>query len=52
MGAITPISVETDMAMVVPKVVGTLASTAGVDVCVICACENDCNDCDDIEASI
>jgi len=32
------------------KAVGTLASTAGVDVCVICACEEDCNDCDGIEA--
>jgi hypothetical protein len=43
-GAVTPISVETGMVMVVPKVVGTFASTAGVDVCVFCACEEDYND--------
>jgi len=40
------------MAMVAPKVVGTLASTAGVDVCVIYACEEDFNYCDNIEAPV
>jgi hypothetical protein len=43
-GAVTPISVEIDMAMVAPKVVGTLASIAWVNVYVICACEEDYND--------
>ena len=49
MGAVTPMSVETGMAMVAPQAVGTLAPTIGVDVCVIFAFEEDCNDCDDIE---
>jgi hypothetical protein len=49
-GVVTPISVETGMTA--PKAVCTLASTAGVDVCVICACEEDYNDCDDIEAQV
>jgi len=43
-GAVTPISVEIGMATVTPKAVGTIASTAGVDVGVICACEEDFND--------
>jgi hypothetical protein len=51
-GVVTPMFVETDMTMVAPKVVGTLAPTAGVNVCVIYACEEDCNDCDDIEALV
>ena len=37
-GAVTPISVETGMAMVAPNAVGTLASNVGVDICIICAC--------------
>jgi len=40
------------MAMVAPKVVGTLAPTAGLDVCAIYACEEDCNDRDDIDAPV
>jgi len=50
--AATPISIKTGMAMVAPKAVGTLASTAGANVCVICVREENCNDCDDIEASV
>jgi hypothetical protein len=45
-GVVTPISVETGMAMVAPKAVGKLAPTAWVDVCVICAYKEDCNDID------
>lgn len=52
MGAVTPISVETGMAMVAPKATGTLASTVGPNVRVICACEEDYNDYDDIEAPV
>ena len=52
MGAVTPISVKTGMAMVAPTTVRTVASTAGADVRVIFACEEDCNDCDNIEAPI
>jgi len=51
-GSVTLISVKTGMAMVAPKANGTLAPTAGVDVCVLCGCEEDCNDCDDIEAPV
>jgi hypothetical protein len=46
-GAITPISVETGIAMVAPMAVGTLAPTVGADACVDYACEEDCDDCDD-----
>jgi len=51
-GAVTQISVETGMAVVAPKAVGTLKSIAGMDVCVVCACEEVFNDCDDIEAPV
>jgi len=40
------------MAMVAPTAVDTLAPTAGADACVNCACEEDCDDCDEIEAPI
>jgi len=40
------------MVMVSSKAVGTLAPTAGVDVCVFCACEEACNDYDDIEEPV
>jgi hypothetical protein len=50
--AVTPISVETGIAMVTPKAVDTLAPTAGADARVNCACDEDCDDCDDIEATI
>jgi len=50
--AVTPIFVETGMAMVAPTAVDTLAPTEGMDARVNCGCEEDCNDCDDIEASI
>jgi len=51
-GAVTPIYVETGVAMVAPKAVGTCTSIVRMDVCVICACEEDCNDCDDIKAPV
>jgi len=44
--------VETGMSMIAPKAVGTLTSIAGADVRVICAYEEYCDDCDDIEATI
>ena len=50
--AVTPISVETDMAMVSPMVVDTVAPTKGADTHVNCACDEVCDDCDDIEAPI
>jgi len=37
--AVTPISVETDMAMVSPMVVDTVAPTKGADTHVNCACD-------------
>jgi hypothetical protein len=48
-GAITPISVETGIAINAPMAVDTLAPTVGADACVDCACEEDCDDCDDAE---
>jgi len=51
-GEVTPIFVETGMVVVAPKAVGTITSIKGMDVCVFCACEDDCNDCDDIEAPV
>jgi len=50
--AVTPISVETSMAMVAPKVVDTLAPTAGAYTHVNYACQEDCDDCHDIEAHV
>jgi len=52
MEAVTPISVETGIAMVAPTTIDTLAPTVGTDVCVNCACEEDCDDCDDVEATL
>jgi len=37
-GAVTPISVETGMAMVSLMTIDTLAPTVGADACVDCAC--------------
>jgi hypothetical protein len=51
-GAVTPISIETGIAMVAPTTVDTLAPTVGANASVDCACEEDCNDCDDIEAPL
>jgi len=50
--AITPISVETSMAMIAPTAVDTLEPTEWADACVYCACEEDCDDYDDIEVSV
>jgi hypothetical protein len=51
--AVTLISVETGMAMVSSTVVvGTLAPTKGADARLDCPCEDDCDDCDNIEAPI
>ena len=52
MGTVTSISVKTGMAMVVPTALDTLARTAWADVHVIWACEEDCDDSDDIEATV
>ena len=52
MGAVTPIFVKIGMAMVATTVVDTLVPNAGEDAHVICACEEDCDDCDDIVAPI
>jgi len=49
---VTPISFETILAVAVSTVVDTLAPTEGANVCVTCACEDDCNDCDDAEAPL
>jgi len=38
-GAVTPISVETDIAMVSSMAVDTFAPSVGEDACVDCACE-------------
>jgi len=38
--------------MVVPTAIGTLAPTARADARVICAYDEDCDDCDDIEAPV
>ena len=44
MEAVTPISVETGMAMAAPTAVDTLAPTVGADSCVNYDCEEDCDD--------
>jgi len=51
-GEVTPISVETGFAMVAPITVDTLAPTVGAYACVDCACEEDCDDCDDAKVSL
>ena len=50
--AVIPVSIVTGMAMVAPTVVDTLAPTEGANTGVDCACEEDCDDCDDIEAPV
>jgi len=51
-GVVTPISIETGIAMVAPMVVDTLAPTVGADACVDYACEEDCDDCEDAEVPL
>ena len=43
-GAVTPIFVETGIAMVAPMAAHTLAPTVGADAYIDCSCENDCDD--------
>jgi len=45
-------SVEIGIAMAAPTAVDTLAPTVWEDACVNCACEEDCDDCDDVEAPL
>jgi len=40
------------IAMVTHMAVDTLAPTVGVDACVDCSCEDDCDDCDDAEVPL
>jgi len=51
-GAVTTISVETGMFLVAPTTVYTLTPTIVADARVICAFEEDYDDCDDIETPI
>jgi len=50
--AVTTISVETVMFLVAPTTVDTQTPTTGADAHVICAFEEDYDDCDDIETPI
>jgi len=43
-GAITPVFVETGIAMVAPTAVDTFKSPKGVVACRDCACENSCEE--------
>ena len=43
-GAITPVSVETGIAMVAPTAVDTFKSPKGVVACKDCACEDGCEE--------
>ena len=43
-GSVTLISVKTGLTIVASRTVNTLAPTKGGDACVVCACEEDCDD--------
>ena len=51
-GAVTHIYVETGIVMVAPIAVDTLAPTVWADTCVDCACEYDCDNCEDTEVPL
>jgi len=50
-GAVTPVSVETDIAMVAPTGVDMFKSPKGEVTCKDCACEDDCEE-DELERAI